>query len=571
MKALLSVLLVLIGGKCMYASDYYWVGGTGNWNDYALHWATTSGGAVFFTSAPGNGDDVYFDQNSFSSSADNVLITGSVRCHSFNFDNSAFAEIRSNDSTAFLNISGDYLISQPLNFSFTGTIRFTGNCSIRTSQCLLNSTLEFVNYGYTATILDTLHSEDNIIIHSGLSFYTQGNVLYFNSVNLPDNSSMGNYDIDFSNSIVYLRGEMHAFQAVGTIDFSASQFILSDMARMYLSVHTPLHVAKIIATRGVNQYPIIGVDEIDTIITSALLYLEEIYHVSYLGVTGVSGANLGLDFSPGYYFLVDFIDASQDSSSAFIIDNIEADLRVQKLISAQNLILNGINIQTGPYELIDSLFAEKSITIDGFTPSYLGDPSEFFAGYIEVLGDGNYSTIHCNLLKLSPGTTHTFQPNYLSQIIDSLVAYGSPGQEITIQTHTQGLADSLIMSKNFCGDYLNLRDIGIFGGASYFAGANSSDLGGNSGWNFAACFTAIQDAGEHIPLEIFPSMNSGKVFFSTTVDQVKVFNLNGELVFFRDMFNESELDVTSLSNDFYIIEAQESGFVKHEKIVLCKK
>ena len=66
-------------------------------------------------------------------------------------------------------------------------------------------------------------------------------------------------------------------------------------------------------------------------------------------------------------------------------------------------------------------------------------------------------------------------------------------------------------------------------------------------------------------------MNSGKVFFSTTVDQVKVFNLNGELVLFRNTFNESELDVSSLPNDFYIIEAQELGFVKHEKIVLCKR
>ena len=380
MKALLSVLFVLFGGNCIYASDYYWVGGTGNWNDFALHWATTSGGAVFFTSAPGNGDDVYFDQNSFSSSADNVLITGSVRCHSFNFDNSGFAEIRSNDATPILNISGDFLISQPFNFSFTGTIKFTGNCSIRTSQCLLNSTLEFVNYGYAATLLDTMHSENNIIIHSGLSFYTQGNVLYLNSVNLPDNSSMGNHDIEFSNSIVYLRGQMHAFQALGTIDFSASQFVLSDQARMYLSVHTPLHVAKIIAIPGSYEYPIIGVDEIDSIFTSTSLYLGMFSQTSYIGVSGFPGDSIGLRFSESWLPEVGFIDASRDSSSTFYINDEEIDLHIQKLRSAQNLILNGINIQTGPYELIDSMFAEKSITIDGFTPSYYGDPSELDNG-----------------------------------------------------------------------------------------------------------------------------------------------------------------------------------------------
>ncbi|MFI5220333.1 MAG: hypothetical protein ACHQNT_12685, partial [Bacteroidia bacterium] len=54
------------------ASDYYWVGGTGSWSDYANHWATTSGGLIFHIQIPGPLDDVYFDANSFTSTGQTV-------------------------------------------------------------------------------------------------------------------------------------------------------------------------------------------------------------------------------------------------------------------------------------------------------------------------------------------------------------------------------------------------------------------------------------------------------------------------------------------------------------------
>ncbi|HKR05486.1 MAG TPA: hypothetical protein VJY62_12700, partial [Bacteroidia bacterium] len=55
-----------------HASDYYWVGGTGNWSDYANHWATTSGGLIFHIQIPGLSDNVYFDANSFTTTGQTV-------------------------------------------------------------------------------------------------------------------------------------------------------------------------------------------------------------------------------------------------------------------------------------------------------------------------------------------------------------------------------------------------------------------------------------------------------------------------------------------------------------------
>ena len=46
------------------AQTYYWVGGAGDWHDFAGHWATTSGGGAFHAQAPQSFNDVVFDANS---------------------------------------------------------------------------------------------------------------------------------------------------------------------------------------------------------------------------------------------------------------------------------------------------------------------------------------------------------------------------------------------------------------------------------------------------------------------------------------------------------------------------
>lgn len=58
-------------------NNYYWVGGSGNWSDFANHWATTSGGSTFQPQAPTQFDNVFFDENSFTADGQAVTIDGS--------------------------------------------------------------------------------------------------------------------------------------------------------------------------------------------------------------------------------------------------------------------------------------------------------------------------------------------------------------------------------------------------------------------------------------------------------------------------------------------------------------
>lgn len=72
-------------------SAYYWVGNSGNWSDYQNHWASVSGGTPDKLSAPGSADTVYFNANSFTSSAQVVnfdtssCIAGRIICNGILF------------------------------------------------------------------------------------------------------------------------------------------------------------------------------------------------------------------------------------------------------------------------------------------------------------------------------------------------------------------------------------------------------------------------------------------------------------------------------------------------------
>ncbi len=82
MKAKILLILSLFGLiSSGYGLDYYWVGNTGDWDDYGNHWATTSGGTTFHTQEPDSIDDVYFDANSFTMANQIVTVDDSAYCN----------------------------------------------------------------------------------------------------------------------------------------------------------------------------------------------------------------------------------------------------------------------------------------------------------------------------------------------------------------------------------------------------------------------------------------------------------------------------------------------------------
>ncbi|MGU3377050.1 Ig-like domain-containing protein [Chryseobacterium sp. M5A1_1a] len=106
-KYLLAFLWLLILSTKIYAADYYWVGGSGNWSDIN-HWRTTSGGPSIPSVVPGPTDNVYFDVNSgFATTSRTVTLDVTGNCHNITFSGSAIAPtFIQNNTSQILNIYG---------------------------------------------------------------------------------------------------------------------------------------------------------------------------------------------------------------------------------------------------------------------------------------------------------------------------------------------------------------------------------------------------------------------------------------------------------------------------------
>lgn len=111
------------------STDYYWVGGTGNWTD-ASHWATTSGGAGNGSCIPSVNDNVFFDGNSFTAASQTVTMDMEASFNSMDWtgvtNNPALQA-----STYDLHVGGSLIFapSTDMSASLTQKIYFSSDAS----------------------------------------------------------------------------------------------------------------------------------------------------------------------------------------------------------------------------------------------------------------------------------------------------------------------------------------------------------------------------------------------------------------------------------------------------------
>lgn len=128
------------------ATDYYWVGGNGNWSNIS-NWATTSGGNVTHNTAPTADDNVIFDQNSFSAANQQVTLDGDIAfCRDMVWMSGTQGARFSAASTATLNIFGSLMLTTDMSFDFQGNVRFQGSNSGNTIDMAGHNFLKNVTF-----------------------------------------------------------------------------------------------------------------------------------------------------------------------------------------------------------------------------------------------------------------------------------------------------------------------------------------------------------------------------------------------------------------------------------------
>ena len=167
-KITLTFLLLLLTTQ-VFALNYYWVGGSGSWSDFASHWATTSGGSSFHIQVPTSNDDVFFDANSFTAPGQTVTIDQTiVYCHDMSWSGVTNTPTLAGASSMKIDIFGSLVYSSAMNLTFSGSTNFSANSggnTITTSGLNIPADWYFDGLGGSWTL------QDNLTFDSGEGIY----------------------------------------------------------------------------------------------------------------------------------------------------------------------------------------------------------------------------------------------------------------------------------------------------------------------------------------------------------------------------------------------------------------
>lgn len=182
-RLLISLFALISISSQSYAQDYYWVGGTGNW-DEPEHWATTSGGSTFHSTEPDSLNDVYFDVNSFTEEGQICYIPDSSMCRSL-ISQGALYEPKLQHQGAYNSkffVYGDLILSDEIDRSFKYlAMRGSGAISVDTDGRSLGGGTFFAmeNDDMVVNLMDTLLT-GNLYVTSG-EFYSNDFPIDLNS------------------------------------------------------------------------------------------------------------------------------------------------------------------------------------------------------------------------------------------------------------------------------------------------------------------------------------------------------------------------------------------------------
>lgn len=128
MKKIYFVLIALVSlfhaQNVANAADKYWVGGSGNWNN-ASNWSSTSGGQGG-AGVPTEFDNVIFDNLSFTSIAQDVVISSTVYCNNISVSSDVLNFTLSGNQNSQLVVNGNVLFEGYFTNNYWGDIHFEG-------------------------------------------------------------------------------------------------------------------------------------------------------------------------------------------------------------------------------------------------------------------------------------------------------------------------------------------------------------------------------------------------------------------------------------------------------------
>ena len=501
MKKKISLILLLLTALpgILISSNYYWVGGSGNWSDYSNHWATSSGGNTFYLHLPYPNDNVYFDANSFTSANQTVNIDQTiVNCADMDWAGVTHNPILDGPYTNTLKIYGSLAFDAGMSLNFDGSVSFeatTTGKTITSSGKTFNLFVNFDGVGGAWTLQDGL-SANTINLNSGTL--------------TTNNHSVNAYSFNSNTSLTR------------SLNMGASIFTVNN------GTGTPA------------------------------------WDVSSTGMTLNSGTSTIIDIGYSTWFLggghtynnVNFTDTTyggriNDANNTFndVLFSGFGGIDNNNTFHHVSIALHGGEIGN------NNIF--QNITIN--PTCIIGDNNTF--QNCTLYNNGNITGNNFfDTLTLSPGFTYTLTSGKTQIIVSELNAIGNGSYPIRLQSSTVGSLTTISKANGMvCADFVLISDNVASGGATFNAGVNSADLGGNSGWNFPGVCSSIGISQiENVNnISIYPNPSKDKLHFKNLEIKSKTYltveNILGERVMEGEL-KDNEIRVAYLKPALYIIK-----------------
>ncbi|MBC7777987.1 MAG: hypothetical protein H7246_21325, partial [Phycisphaerae bacterium] len=191
MKSLYSSLCVLfffLFSSPLFALDYYWVNGDGDWSDFANHWAKIPVPLVpgdYHLNVPGAMDDVFFTDNAGVPYTLNVDAGNTVpKCRNMEWTGVPAGTVWGGMGSR-IDIYGSLKLDGNMSITFSGDIQFIafGTFStIMSDGVHFFGSVYFTGTGGGWTLLDAFYMDGSVVSHTGGLLNTNGQdvrVIYY--------------------------------------------------------------------------------------------------------------------------------------------------------------------------------------------------------------------------------------------------------------------------------------------------------------------------------------------------------------------------------------------------------
>lgn len=191
-------LIVSAASLDLNLSTFYWIGGSGDWNNPA-NWSLSSGGNVA-NAVPGINNPVIFDNNSFSGAVNSINLTSQANCYNINYYTSDSCTI--NLSAFTLNIDGS-VFDENNKLSFNnGKVSFNGiiskNNQIRLGgSAFVNTDIDFISENGSWNLINNFNVRNLNVQNSSL--YAQSKQINATAITAAQGSAN---TINFSGSTI---------------------------------------------------------------------------------------------------------------------------------------------------------------------------------------------------------------------------------------------------------------------------------------------------------------------------------------------------------------------------------